>query len=67
VAGGDTSGWAVQALRPWALRWAGTLAAGVPLLRLHADDPRIDGLELMLKGGQMGPSDTFLRLRDGTG
>ncbi len=65
VAGGDTSGWAVQALQPWALRWAGTLAAGVPLLRLHADEARIEGLELMLKGGQMGPPDVFLRLRDG--
>ncbi len=66
VAGGDTSGWAVQALQPWALRWVGTLAAGVPLLRLHADEARIEGLELMLKGGQMGPPDVFLRLRDGT-
>ncbi|MBL8363522.1 MAG: four-carbon acid sugar kinase family protein [Rubrivivax sp.] len=66
VAGGDTSGWAVQALQPWALRWAGTLAAGVPLLRLHAGEARIEGLELMLKGGQMGPPDVFLRLRDGT-
>jgi uncharacterized protein YgbK (DUF1537 family) len=65
VAGGDSSGFAVQALQPWALRWAGSLAPGVPLLRLQADDPRIDGLELMLKGGQMGPADTFVRLRDG--
>lgn len=65
VAGGDTSGLAVQALQPWALRWAGSLAAGVPLLRLHADDARLEGLELMLKGGQMGPPDVFLRLRDG--
>lgn len=62
VAGGDSSGFAVQALAPWALRWAGSLAPGVPLLRLQADDARLDGLELMLKGGQMGPPDIFQRL-----
>lgn len=66
VAGGDSSGFAVQALAPWALRWQGTLAPGVPLLRLQADTPALDGLELMLKGGQMGPPEVFLRLLHGT-
>ncbi|MEZ5662293.1 MAG: four-carbon acid sugar kinase family protein [Burkholderiaceae bacterium] len=66
VAGGDTSSFALRALSPWALRWAGTLAPGVPLLRLHSDNTAMDGLELMLKGGQMGPSDVFQRLRLGT-
>ncbi len=62
VAGGDSSSLAVQALGGWALSHAGTLAPGVPLTRLHADTPRLDGLELMLKGGQMGPNDLFERL-----
>lgn len=62
LAGGDTSSWALRALAPWALRWQATLAPGVPLLRAHADDPAIDGLTLMLKGGQMGPPDLFERL-----
>lgn len=62
VAGGDTSSWALRALGPWALQWAGTLAPGVPLLRARADAGRIDGLELVLKGGQMGPPDLFDRL-----
>jgi 3-oxoisoapionate kinase len=39
----------------------------VALTRLHADDAALDGLELMLKGGQMGPPDLFLRLLHGTG
>lgn len=65
VAGGDTSSFALRTLDPWALRWAGSLAPGVPLLRLHADDARLDGLELMLKGGQMGPPDVFQRLLNG--
>ena len=65
VAGGDTSSLAVRALPAWGLAWQGELGTGVPLLRLHADDAPLDGLELMLKGGQMGPPDVFMRLRDG--
>jgi 3-oxoisoapionate kinase len=67
VAGGDTSSLALRALGAWALGWAGSLAPGVALTRLHADDAALDGLELMLKGGQMGPPDLFLRLLHGTG
>jgi 3-oxoisoapionate kinase len=66
VAGGDSSSFAVQALGAWALGYAGTLAPGVPVCRVHADAPRLDGLELMLKGGQMGPPDLFARLVHGT-
>lgn len=62
IAGGDTSSWALRALKPWALQWAGSLAPGVPLLRARADEARIDGLELVLKGGQMGPEDLFERV-----
>jgi uncharacterized protein YgbK (DUF1537 family) len=65
VAGGDTASFALRMLDPWALRWAGSLAAGVPLLRVQAADPRLDGLELMLKGGQMGSLDIFERLLRG--
>jgi uncharacterized protein YgbK (DUF1537 family) len=66
VAGGDTSSHALRALGPWALGCIGRLAHGVPLVRAHADDVRLDGLELMLKGGQMGPPDLFETLRSGT-
>jgi uncharacterized protein YgbK (DUF1537 family) len=38
------------------------LAPGVTVSRTHADDPAVDGLELMLKGGQMGGEDLFERL-----
>jgi uncharacterized protein YgbK (DUF1537 family) len=65
VAGGDTSSFALRQLGLWALRWTGSLSAGVPLMRVHADDAAIDGLELMLKGGQMGPPDVFERLVNG--
>lgn len=65
VAGGDTSSFALREVAPWALRWSGSLAPGVPLLRMHSDDPLIEGVELMLKGGQMGPPDVFQRLLRG--
>ncbi|TAL86947.1 MAG: four-carbon acid sugar kinase family protein [Candidimonas sp.] len=62
VAGGDTSSLAARALDIWALGFAGVLAPGVTLCRAHSDDSRLHGLELMLKGGQMGSSDIFERL-----
>jgi hypothetical protein len=34
---------------------------------MRADDPVLDGVELMLKGGQMGPPDVFERLLHGVG
>jgi 3-oxoisoapionate kinase len=62
IAGGDTSSISVEALGIWALGFAGLLSPGASLVRVHADDPRLDGLELMLKGGQMGSIDVFERL-----
>jgi uncharacterized protein YgbK (DUF1537 family) len=64
IAGGDSSSHAVRALGVWGMRHLGQLAPGVPLVRTHAEDPRLDGLELMLKGGQMGPRDVLGRLVD---
>jgi len=66
IAGGDTSSISVEALGIWALGFIGLLGPGVSLTRAHADDPTLDGLELMLKGGQMGPTDVFARLLRGT-
>ena len=62
IAGGDTSSLAVRALGCWGLSYRCTLAPGVTVSRTHADDSSVDGLELMLKGGQMGGEDLFERL-----
>jgi 3-oxoisoapionate kinase len=62
IAGGDTSSLAVKALGGWGLSYRGALGAGVTVSTLHSDDPSLDGLELMLKGGQMGNEDVFERL-----
>jgi 3-oxoisoapionate kinase len=68
LCGGDTSSHAIQQLHLTALTFAGTLAPGAPLCRAHAEgDPGLDGLELVLKGGQMGPEDFFGMVRHGTG
>jgi uncharacterized protein YgbK (DUF1537 family) len=66
VAGGDTSSHALRALEPWGLGWLGDLGAGAMVGRLRADASGADGIELMLKGGQMGTDDVFERLLAGT-
>lgn len=59
IAGGDTSSHAALALKLWGLSFHSVLAPGVTVSLAHADDPLADGLQLMLKGGQMG-GDTLL-------
>jgi len=59
IAGGDTSSHAVQALDLWGLSHVRVLGPGVALTRAHSDDLALDGMELMLKGGQMGQEDLF--------
>ena len=66
VAGGDTSSRAVAALRLWGLSYLMSPGPGVSICRAHADAPALDGIEVMLKGGQMGPPDLFVRLVEGT-
>ena len=66
VAGGDTSSHAVQALDAWGLSYVADMGAGTSLCRVHSDDAALDGLEIMLKGGQMGSDDVFERLVRGS-
>lgn len=65
VAGGDSSGAVAAALDVQALTLHARLAPGAPLCRAWSDRPGRDGLELVLKGGQMGGDDFFGRVRDG--
>lgn len=65
VAGGDTSGYCIQSLNLDALTFIAPLCPGVPLCRAHAQDSDIDGVEVALKGGQMGSEDFFVRLCSG--
>jgi uncharacterized protein YgbK (DUF1537 family) len=63
LAGGDTSSHAVAQLGLYALTWKAAIQPGAPLCRAHSDSPELDGLELVLKGGQVGTEDFFERVR----
>jgi uncharacterized protein YgbK (DUF1537 family) len=65
VAGGDTSSQVTQVLGPDALEVAARLAPGAPLCRMISRSPETHGIEIALKGGQMGEVDFFERLRNG--
>lgn len=59
IAGGDTSSYATQELGLYALEMQHELTPGAPLCRGYSNDARFDGLEIALKGGQMGNADYF--------
>ena len=63
IAGGDTSSYAMQEIGLEALEMQAEIAPGAPLCRGHSRDARIDGLEIALKGGQMGKADYFGQAR----
>ncbi len=66
VSGGDTSGYATQQLGIFALSALAPTIPGASIFCAHADGP-MDGLELALKGGQMGSPDYFGWVREGGG
>ena len=65
LSGGDTSSQVTQVLAPDALSVVARLAPGAPLCRLHAQGSALDGLEVALKGGQMGDANFLIKARDG--
>jgi uncharacterized protein YgbK (DUF1537 family) len=65
IAGGDTSSYIGRQLSIEALTMASPLVRGAPLCRAHSDEPTLDGLELIFKGGQVGAEDCFGRVREG--
>lgn len=61
VAGGDTSGAVVRRLGFESLSFEARAGVGVAVCRGHAPGTPLDGLRLLLKGGQVGPVDLFDR------
>lgn len=59
LAGGDSSSHTVAAMGVTALEMAAPLLPGAPLCRVHSADAALQGLELALKGGQVGGPDCF--------
>ena len=66
VSGGDTSGRVCAELGIYALEAAAPTIPGAAICRARAEN-RLDGLEIALKGGQMGSQDFFGWVRDGGG
>ncbi|NOJ39153.1 four-carbon acid sugar kinase family protein [Bradyrhizobium australiense] len=64
VAGGDTSGHALQAMTVYALSAIAPLVSGAPLCRAASDREHAN-IEIALKGGQVGGVDLFCLARDG--
>ncbi|HZG83757.1 four-carbon acid sugar kinase family protein [Paenibacillus sp.] len=65
IAGGDTSGYVARELGVYALECKAALTPGAPLCAAYSADPVFDGLELVLKGGQIGGPDFFEEVRLG--
>lgn len=66
ISGGDTSSQVAKVLAPDALEVAARLAPGAPLCRMISTSVILDGMEIALKGGQMGDIDYFVKARAGT-
>jgi uncharacterized protein YgbK (DUF1537 family) len=64
IAGGDTSGFVTSEMGVYGLEMIWDVSPGAPLCRVYSDDARLAGLELALKGGQLGSPDYFINVRD---
>lgn len=64
IAGGDTASFATRELGLYGLEMIKPIAPGSPLCIAYAEESRFDGLQIALKGGQIGRSDYFGRVRD---
>ena len=65
VAGGDTSGFVAPQLGIYALEMIMPTAPGSPLCRASSHEPQFDGLEIVLKGGQVGQANYFGVIQQG--
>ena len=62
LAGGDTAGGVLRHLGAETAELAG-LAGGLPVCRVSSKRPELDGVEVVLKGGQVGGPDVLERAR----
>jgi uncharacterized protein YgbK (DUF1537 family) len=59
VAGGDTCGHVLKQLSIYVLEFIIPLGIAAPLCRASSSNPQFDGMEIALKGGQLGEIDFF--------
>jgi len=67
ISGGDTSGHATRQLGVYALTALAPTVPGAALFQAHSQNPQYQGLQLALKGGQMGTPDYFGWIKHGGG
>jgi 3-oxoisoapionate kinase len=60
VSGGDTSSHAAMEMEIDALEMIAPMVSGAPLCKVHSRNKNIHGIEINLKGGQVGGRDYFL-------
>jgi uncharacterized protein YgbK (DUF1537 family) len=63
LAGGDVSGKISQALGIWALQVGAPVGIAAPLCYAYSSNPRVMGLEIAFKGGQIGDDAYFESVR----
>jgi 3-oxoisoapionate kinase len=66
LSGGDTSSQITRVLAPDALEIEARLSPGAPLCRAISEKSYLKGLQIALKGGQMGDASYFVRALRGT-
>jgi uncharacterized protein YgbK (DUF1537 family) len=66
IAGGDTSSYAARTMGIEALEMIAPLVPGAPLCKAHSMNKAINGIEVNLKGGQVGGEDYFVILKNGS-
>jgi uncharacterized protein YgbK (DUF1537 family) len=59
VAGGDTCGHVLKQLSIYVLEFIISLGIAAPLCRASSSNPQLDGMEIALKGGQLGEVEFF--------
>ncbi|MGG3562692.1 four-carbon acid sugar kinase family protein [Neobacillus rhizosphaerae] len=66
VAGGDTSGFATREMGVYGLEMLLPISPGAPLCKAYSDESLMNGIEIALKGGQLGGSNYFSNVRNAT-
>src|SRR5690606_19939609 len=66
IAGGDTSSYTARTMGIRAVQMIAPLVKGAPLCRVYANGAPVDGMQINLKGGQLGERDYFVALQNGT-
>jgi uncharacterized protein YgbK (DUF1537 family) len=63
IAGGDTSGFVTREMDIFGLEMLLPVSPGAPLCKAYSFKGNIDGIEIALKGGQLGSPDYFLKVK----